>query len=108
LIAEDPLREDCWTRLVLALHHSGRRAEAIEVFERARATLRAELGVEPGAALTAAHRTVLLGGQLAGEAEDIAYIQDLLVDAVRAVQTAVRLADRIGVTVPLSIGGIPA
>jgi DNA-binding SARP family transcriptional activator len=110
LAEEDPLREDAWARLVLALHHSGRRAEALDVFARARAVLRAELGVEPGAALAGAHRTVLLGGPPSDA--DLAHIQDLLVGAVRAVQTAVRLADRIGVTVPetpaLALGGVPA
>lgn len=111
LITEDPLREDSWTRLVLALHRGGRRAEALEEFGRARRVLRAELGIEPGAALAAAHRTVLLGGPPAEGGAELAHIQDLLVGAVSAVQTAVRLADRIGVTVPdfpVPIGGARA
>ncbi|SFW78273.1 AfsR/SARP family transcriptional regulator [Amycolatopsis australiensis] len=114
LVTEDPLREDSWTRLVLALHHGGRRAEALEAFESARAVLLAELGVEPGPALAAAHRRVLRGDRPGGAPGDLARIEDLLVGAVRAIETAVRLADRIGVTVPalpalpVAVGGVPA
>ncbi|UMP01302.1 AfsR/SARP family transcriptional regulator [Amycolatopsis sp. EV170708-02-1] len=61
LIAEDPLREHAWARLVLVLNETGQRSEALATFRRARAIIVRELGVEPGAALTDAHRTVLLG-----------------------------------------------
>ncbi|WP_165436395.1 AfsR/SARP family transcriptional regulator [Amycolatopsis suaedae] len=59
LTTQDPLREGPQARLVLALHHAGRRAEALEAFRRARAELVTELGVEPGPELAAAHRAVL-------------------------------------------------
>ncbi|MFD5243595.1 BTAD domain-containing putative transcriptional regulator [Amycolatopsis sp. NPDC058340] len=61
LIAEDPLREHVWARLVLVLNETGQRSEALAAFRRARAIIVRELGVEPGAALTDAHRTALLG-----------------------------------------------
>jgi DNA-binding SARP family transcriptional activator/DNA-binding CsgD family transcriptional regulator len=63
--AEAPLREGAWVRLVQALHAAGLRAEAVAAFGQARDVLRAELGVEPGAALVAAHHLVL-GGTHAG------------------------------------------
>ncbi|MFD7657695.1 BTAD domain-containing putative transcriptional regulator [Actinosynnema sp. NPDC059797] len=61
LVAEEPLRERARELLVLALHHSGRGAEALEVFRDARRVLVAELGVEPGPGLRAAHQLVLTG-----------------------------------------------
>ena len=59
LVAEHPLREELWAQLMLALHQSGRRAEALECFTRARAHLVAELGVEPGARLQRTQREIL-------------------------------------------------
>ncbi|GAA1288692.1 BTAD domain-containing putative transcriptional regulator [Saccharothrix xinjiangensis] len=61
LVAEEPLRERARELLVLALHRSGRGAEALEVFRDARRVLVAELGVEPGPGLRAAHQLVLTG-----------------------------------------------
>ncbi|MFT7840442.1 BTAD domain-containing putative transcriptional regulator [Saccharothrix sp. BKS2] len=61
LVVEEPLRERARELLVLALHRSGRGAEALEVFRDARRVLAAELGVEPGPGLRAAQRLVLTG-----------------------------------------------
>ncbi|MCT2589637.1 winged helix-turn-helix domain-containing protein [Streptomyces sp. N2-109] len=47
LVREHPLREQFTRQLMLALHRSGRTADALEVFRRTRDTLVAELGVEP-------------------------------------------------------------
>jgi predicted ATPase len=58
LAAEHPLRERLQSQLVLALHRSGRQAEALRAFERSRVAL-AELGLEPGRELRDAERTVL-------------------------------------------------
>jgi DNA-binding SARP family transcriptional activator len=46
-----PLREVAWQRLVLALFRSGRRAEALETYQRAVRLIREELGLDPGTEL---------------------------------------------------------
>ncbi|MFJ9446784.1 BTAD domain-containing putative transcriptional regulator [Kitasatospora sp. NPDC101235] len=55
-----PLREPLAARLVEALHHAGRSSEALDAYQRARQVLSDELGVAPGAELTAAF-TLALG-----------------------------------------------
>jgi DNA-binding SARP family transcriptional activator/tetratricopeptide (TPR) repeat protein len=58
--AEDyPLREPLVSRLVLALHRTGRQAEALDLFHRTRRRLVDELGVDPGHELRAAYQVVL-------------------------------------------------
>ncbi len=59
VVRAHPLRESAYRLLMLALHRSGRPAEALTVFQEARCALSAELGVEPGAALQELHRAVL-------------------------------------------------
>ena len=54
-----PLRERLWAHLMLALHRCGRRAEALDAYQRIRTTLVDELGVEPGQAIRDLHRAVL-------------------------------------------------
>ncbi|GAA4195622.1 BTAD domain-containing putative transcriptional regulator [Streptosporangium oxazolinicum] len=61
LLAEHPFREDLWQRLILALHRSGRQAEALGAYAEIRRRLVAELGVEPGTELQRAHTAVLSG-----------------------------------------------
>jgi WD40 repeat protein/DNA-binding SARP family transcriptional activator len=48
LVREHPLRERLWHLLVLALYRSGRQADALAAYGRARDILIDELGVEPG------------------------------------------------------------
>ena len=55
----DPLNESLHARNVLALAASGRQAEALAAYESVRRVLARELGVAPGAELTAAHTRVL-------------------------------------------------
>ena len=59
LAAEYPLREAYHRQLMLALHRTGRQAEALAVHRDLRARLVEELGVEPGPAMQEAHVEVL-------------------------------------------------
>ena len=59
LVADDPLREDWWRLLVLALYRSGRQGVALAALQRARQTLADELGADPGPQLQALERAVL-------------------------------------------------
>lgn len=51
MVSEAPLREQRWSMLMLALYRSGRQADALRAFQKARATLVDELGIEPSAEL---------------------------------------------------------
>ena len=51
MVAEEPLREERWRLLALALYRSHRQAAALEALRRARTVLADELGVDPGPAL---------------------------------------------------------
>ncbi|WP_214320266.1 BTAD domain-containing putative transcriptional regulator [Nonomuraea sediminis] len=59
LVGAHPLRERLYGQLMLALHRSGRRAEALEVYRSARRVLIDELGLEPGAELRAIESDIL-------------------------------------------------
>ena len=59
LVREHPLRERLHELLMTALYRAGHRAEALAVYRRARETLVAELGLEPGPALSELQRRVL-------------------------------------------------
>lgn len=48
LVIQHPFRELLWEQLILALYRSGRQADALAAFQRARTTLIDELGIEPG------------------------------------------------------------
>ncbi|MFJ8082043.1 BTAD domain-containing putative transcriptional regulator [Streptomyces sp. NPDC096205] len=61
LAAEHPLREAYHRQLMLALHATGRQAEALAVHRDLRARLVEELGIEPGPAVREAHLEVLRG-----------------------------------------------
>ncbi|MFJ2033619.1 AfsR/SARP family transcriptional regulator [Streptosporangium sp. NPDC087985] len=61
LLREHPFREDLWQQLMLALHGSGRQAEALRAYATVRRQLVTELGIEPGADLRRVHAAVLAG-----------------------------------------------
>ncbi|MFJ7211943.1 BTAD domain-containing putative transcriptional regulator [Amycolatopsis sp. NPDC098790] len=58
-VAAHPLRERLRAQLMLALHQSGRRADALACYQDGRTTLLDELGLEPGPVLQSAHERVL-------------------------------------------------
>jgi DNA-binding SARP family transcriptional activator len=61
LVAEHPLRERLWVRLMMAQYRCGRPAEALAAYQRARRALVHELGLEPGPELRELQRAVLDG-----------------------------------------------
>ncbi|MGW4642965.1 BTAD domain-containing putative transcriptional regulator [Sphaerisporangium sp. NPDC004334] len=100
LAAAHPTREPFQARLMRALCADGRRADALEVYERVRAALADGLGVDPGAELRAAHlhalradaspavQTTAAGGnlpapltRLVGRRDDLARVGRLLGEA---------------------------
>ncbi|MEV4731475.1 BTAD domain-containing putative transcriptional regulator [Saccharopolyspora sp. NPDC049426] len=61
LVRENPLRERLHALLMTALYRSGRQADALAVYRRARRTVVDELGLEPGHALRELEQRILAG-----------------------------------------------
>lgn len=59
LVTAHPEREHSYAQLMLALYRSGRQADALDVFGRARQALREELGLEPGPELRELQQAIL-------------------------------------------------
>jgi DNA-binding SARP family transcriptional activator len=59
LLGEEPTREPVAGQLMLALYRSGRQTDALKVYQRTRARLIDELGLEPGPALRILQQQVL-------------------------------------------------
>ncbi len=59
LTAGQPLREEAWRLLALALYQAGRQGDALAALRRARARLAADLGVDPGPALRELEQDIL-------------------------------------------------
>lgn len=66
LTALHPLRESLWEQLMVALHQSGRRAEALRAFQEARRVLGEELGTEPGPSLRLMEERIAVDDPLLG------------------------------------------
>ncbi|MFD9738328.1 BTAD domain-containing putative transcriptional regulator [Umezawaea sp. NPDC059074] len=58
-VAAHPLRERLRSQLMLALHQSGRQADALACYQEGRRVLLDELGLEPGQALRSTHDRIL-------------------------------------------------
>lgn len=67
LVAAHPLNEWFSGQLISALSRSGRRSEALEVYQALRGSLNDELGLEPGPELQRLHQEVLAVGYLPHE-----------------------------------------
>ncbi|GAB7181812.1 DNA-binding transcriptional regulator DnrI/AfsR/EmbR [Kitasatospora sp. Ki12] len=61
LTLDEPLREEGWRLHALALWAAGRQADALATLRRARAVLAAEVGLDPGPALSGLEAAVLGG-----------------------------------------------
>ena len=59
LTARHPVRETFWAHLMTALYRSGRQADALGAYRRARRVLVGELGLEPGHALRLLEQQIL-------------------------------------------------
>jgi hypothetical protein len=59
LVAEHPLRERFWCKLMLAQYRGGRQGEALRTYQAVRALLVERLGVEPGSELRQLHAAIL-------------------------------------------------
>lgn len=64
LTAQYPLHEHLHAQYILALHRSGRRAQALAAYSRVRTSLRRELGVDPSPRLWHLQRDVLMAENL--------------------------------------------
>ncbi|WP_084628594.1 AfsR/SARP family transcriptional regulator [Amycolatopsis nigrescens] len=62
LVAQQPTHEGFSAKLMMALNRTGRRTDALNVYQRARSVLARELGLEPSDELRNLHQTILAGG----------------------------------------------
>ncbi|MGW8066204.1 AfsR/SARP family transcriptional regulator [Streptomyces ziwulingensis] len=60
LVSQYRMHESLHGQFMLALHRSGRRGEALDVYQRLRGTLVSELGLEPSTALSRLQRSILM------------------------------------------------
>lgn len=75
-VASHPYDEQLVALLMVALHRSGRQADALAVYQETRTRLVEELGVEPGPGLREAEREVLLAGEAAPRRQRVRTVTD--------------------------------
>jgi DNA-binding SARP family transcriptional activator len=59
LVVDEPLREQLWTHLMLALYRSGRQSDALAAYQQCRRRLDADIGIEPHPALRQLEANIL-------------------------------------------------
>ncbi|MDQ7908255.1 BTAD domain-containing putative transcriptional regulator [Phytohabitans sp. ZYX-F-186] len=91
LVAEHPLREPLWARLLVALHRCGRRSDALAAYATVAGVLSDELGVRPGSELRRIHQQLL-----ADEPEPPAPPPDLPAPRAASYQLPGRVPDFVG------------
>jgi len=93
MVAAQPLREQLWHRLMVALYRSGRPADTLAAFQELRQRVVGELGIEPGPQVQRLQRQIL-----AGEAPDSRSTVTVTATAIRPRQLPPDIADFTGRT----------
>jgi predicted ATPase len=70
VVDQEPYRERSWSQLMRALYLSGRQADALAAYRRARARLEEDLGIDPSAELQELERRILVQDASLNEAAD--------------------------------------
>ncbi|SES17939.1 AfsR/SARP family transcriptional regulator [Lentzea albida] len=96
LVHEHPLRERPRALLMLALHRSGRQAEALDTYRAGRTLLVEELGLEPGERLRELEAAILAGETPAKSQAEPAPKADEVVRTARPRQLPADTADFVG------------
>jgi DNA-binding SARP family transcriptional activator len=107
MAAAHPLDERLAAQLVEALHRSGRQADAVARYEYVRARLADELGVDPGAALTAVRQRILRPTARAGRRDSLPDAPSGFVgrtDELRTMDDVMRQNGQVVVTGPGGAG----
>ena len=73
LVREHPFRERLWHHLMLALYRTGRQADALAAYHRARSQLDEQLGIEPGEELRTLEAAILQRSVPPPAAGDVAH-----------------------------------
>ena len=83
LVAEHPYREPLWAQLITAYYLAERQTDALDAYQRLRATLSEDLGIEPGPTLRTLQQRILRQERLdvqqiaQSEASDVATMLEL-------------------------------